>query len=234
MDFERFGTDGRGAVFYQSVPRLSDVARSQPQLVSLECSILAANGRALRAFTVTCALRLKDLQRVRVWDGNPRGGQHLARLRPANAQHSNRIAQVLNLDVVHDDVVVERREYLLNLAAVGVDHDRLTPVIHIKIAQDVSLRIQQKGMHTLPGCQVANVVRYHPVQPANAVAAGERNLGTIPEVIDPTVLAEPREFRVPIAEARRSRRAAILDDRLRAQSLTSCLQSRKPHTCIRL
>src|ERR1700756_247870 len=107
MDFERFGTDGRGAVFYQSVPRLSDVARSQPQLVSLECSILAAHRRALRAFTVTCALRLKYLQRVRVWDGNSCGGQHLARLRPANAQRRNRITQVLNLDAIHDAVVGE-------------------------------------------------------------------------------------------------------------------------------
>ena len=62
-------------------------------------------------------------------------------------------ADVRDLDVVHDDVLVEDGEDLLELRLVGIDEQRLSPIVGIQIAQDVSLRVEQKSVHAVPGAE---------------------------------------------------------------------------------
>src|SRR5215469_16735202 len=127
--------------------------------------------------------------------------------------------------------MVKGGEQLFRLAVIGIDHKRFTPVISVKIPQDVPLRIQQKGVRALSFSKVTNIVRNHPVQPAHSVSTGERNLGAIAEVVNAASTAQSSQLRLRILESRSRHRASILADNS-AQSLF--LQSSKSHTCIRL
>ena len=47
--------------------------------------------------------------------------------------------------------MIESRQNLLNLAAIRIDDDRLAAVVGVQIAQNAALRIEQKGIRTVPG-----------------------------------------------------------------------------------
>ena len=71
--------------------------------------------------------------------------------------------------------MVESGDNLLDLAAIRLDHERLARVIDDHVAKDAALRVKQESIHPASGGKIANVVGHHTVQPAHAVAAGERN-----------------------------------------------------------
>ena len=88
------------------------------------------------------------------------------------------VRDIRNLDVVHDDVLVEDGKDFLHLRLVGVNQQRLSPIVGVQIAQDMSLRIEQKSVYPVPGLEIADIVGDHAVQPARPVAASKRNLGS--------------------------------------------------------
>ena len=190
----------------QSIPELPHAGGRKPDLVRNLLSVFAAHQRALRALP-RHRLHLQSLHLSNRESGRR---QHVARFRPRNSQRRQLLAEIRDLNIVHDDVVVEGRENLLGLPAVGVHRDRLAAIVGIQIAQNVPLRIQQKRIHALAHGQVADIVGDHPIQPAHAVAAGQRNLRPEPEVIDAAPAAQRRKLRLRIAKARRRGRAAIL------------------------
>ena len=87
----------------------------------------------------------------------------------------------------------------------------------------------KKRIHAPIHAQVANIVGDHPIQPAHAVAASERDLRPKPQVINAAPVAQGLELRLRIAKARRRGRAAILAGAHRAQSLAMNLKCRLPH-----
>src|SRR5258708_9797877 len=97
--------------------------------------------------------------------------------------------------------MVEGRQKFLRLSAVGVNGNRLSAVVGIKTAQNVPLRIQQKGVHPLTNAQVADIVSDHAVEPSHPIPARKRNLGPEPEVVDATTAAQRRKLFLRIAKA---------------------------------
>ena len=71
--------------------------------------------------------------------------------------------------------------------------------------------------------QIANIVRDHAIQPAHAIAAGQRNLRPESKVVNPAAIPQGRELCLRIAEANGRACAAILADFRRAQAFTVSL-----------
>jgi len=76
----------------------------------------------------------------------------------------------------------DEREDALALPAFRIDHQRIAKVICVKIALNAPLCIEQKGIHAVIRGKIAHVVSDHAVQPANPVAARNRDLGATAEV----------------------------------------------------
>src|SRR5260370_17366162 len=98
--------------------------------------------------------------------------------------------------------MVEGGDGLLDLAAITLDNDRVALAVSVHVPKDAALRVEQEGIDAVTGCEVADVVRNHAVQPAHAVAAGERNPGAEAEVIDSAAAGESREFLLRIGKVR--------------------------------
>ncbi len=79
----------------------------------------------------------------------------------------------VDFHVVHDDVMVESSNDLLDLTAIGFHHQPLASVIDEHIAENAALRVEQESIDAASGGEIANVVRNHAIQPAHAVAAGQ-------------------------------------------------------------
>ena len=77
---------------------------------------------------------------------------------------------------------------------------RLSPIVGVQIAQDVSLRIEQESVHAVSRREIADIVGDHAVQPAHPVAAGERNLGAGAEFVNPSGRYQRLEFGADVAK----------------------------------
>ncbi len=113
-----------------------------------------------------------------------RCAQHELRLRPAQAERGEFVADVGDLNIVGDDVVIEQLQYFVSLPAFRIHQQRVSALEDVEVGLNVSLRVQQESIDAVARGKIANVVRDHAVQPADAVAAGHRDLGTPAQVIE--------------------------------------------------
>src|ERR1700730_2918398 len=117
---------------------------------------------------------------------HPKSGclQHFPRLRSRDSDGAPLVADVRYRYVVHDDVLVEDGEDLPYLRLIGVDEQRLSPIVGVQITQNMSLRVEQKSVHAAPRLEITDIVGDHAVQPAHAVAAGKGNFGAYAALVD--------------------------------------------------
>jgi hypothetical protein len=114
---------------------------------------------------------------------NPRRLQHIAHLWPCHPNRCQLCADVRNLYVIHDYVVIEGSKELSHLRLIRVDRQEFAAIICIQVAQNMSLRIQQESIYTMPNSEIANVIRDHPVQPPDPITAGNADLRAATQVV---------------------------------------------------
>src|SRR5271155_3432988 len=110
--------------------------------------------------------------------------QHSPRLWARHADAHQRGAYVCHLDIVGDDVLIKMSQDAFSLPAFGVDQQRFTEVMNVKIALDAPLRVEQKGINAVIRTKIAHVVSGHAIQPTNPVATTYTDLRSIAEVIE--------------------------------------------------
>src|ERR1700678_4092481 len=106
--------------------------------------------------------------------------------------------------------MIEGGDDFLGLAAVGFYGDGLAPVVGVHIAKDAALRVEQESIDAVAGGEIADVVGDHAVEPAGAVAAGERELGAEAQVVNSTSVLQGSKLRLRIGKARRGRSSAVI------------------------
>src|SRR5208337_504938 len=121
--------------------------------------------------------RVAYLTSLQLLDLNARIRQHVVRFRPSHSNRRQLIADVGYLDIIHDDVTIEDGGDRRRLCAVGGNQQIIAAIVGDQISLNASLRAEQKAVHAVPVSKIANVVRDHPVQPADAVFAGQHQLG---------------------------------------------------------
>src|SRR5436190_1996549 len=80
-----------------------------------------------------------------------------------------------SLNILHEYVTVKNLQDGLNLCTLSANQQRLAAIERIQVSLDLSLRIQNKRINTLPHGQITNVIRDHAIQPPHPVSSGQRN-----------------------------------------------------------
>ncbi len=145
--------------------------------------------------------RVDHLPGLELRNINPCIGQNLAGLRTGNANRAQLVADVLDLDVIHDDVALQQRGDLGRLLAIGRRQQIITAVVGNQIALIVSLRSQDEAVNSMVRRQIADVVGDHAIQPAHAISAAEDQLGLPAHVEHGAALKQGLELGRHIAEA---------------------------------
>ncbi len=86
------------------------------------------------------------------------------------------------------------RQDLFAQLRVRVDEHRIAHVVSIEVGLNVPLRVQQKTVNAVVRGKVSDIVRYHPIQPAYAIAAGEPDFGPRTQVVDSTAREQGAEL----------------------------------------
>ena len=95
---------------------------------------------------------------------------------PWTAMAGELVADVGDLDVVHDDEFIEDVFQTLGLPEFGIDKQVIAEVVNVEIALDAALRIQDEVVVAVILWEVANIIGDHAVGPADTVGAGEHDL----------------------------------------------------------
>src|ERR1039458_7133804 len=135
--------------------------------------------------------------------------QHELRLRSGQAERGEFVADVGDLNIVGDDVAIEELQYFVSLSAFRIYQQRVSTLEDVEVGLNAALRVEQERIDAVAGRKIANIVRDHAVQPADAVAAGHRDLGTPAQVIEPAARKQCLELGTSIAEVGRSSRAPV-------------------------
>src|SRR5262249_32586239 len=88
MHVQSLRSDCSGAVSHQGVPRLLHIFGRKPKLVVLVPGVVPTHDGALHTIAVTGAVRLENLQRLGIRNGNAGGSQNLPRFRPTHTEES--------------------------------------------------------------------------------------------------------------------------------------------------
>ena len=105
------------------------------------------------------------------------------------------VADVGDLDIVHDDVAVEDGGDGGRLLAIGGHQQIVAAIVGDQFALIASLGVQQKAVNAVIQRQIANVVGDHAVQPAHAVFAAEHQFGLPAQVEQAAALEQRAKFR---------------------------------------
>ena len=132
--------------------------------------------------------------------------------RPLNGDAGEFVADVGDLDVVHDDEFVEDVFQALGLPELGIDEQVVAEVVDIEIALDAALRIQDEVVIAVVLREVAHIVGDHAVSPADTVGAGEHDLRAPAEVVHASGEDEGMIFRPRIAKGACGLGTAVLGE----------------------
>src|SRR5664279_957806 len=205
IEFKGIAAGRHGAGQDQGVPDCIHVLRGKPDLESIHLRL-----RAAREGNPNSAPHSVDhLPEFELRDVQTGSRQNFARLRTCHANRGELVADVGNLDVVHDDVAIEDLSYRRLLLAVGGDQQVVAAVVGDQVSLDAPLGVKDEAVHTAPRRKVADVVRDHAIQPAYAVLSGQHQLGLPAHVEESATLQQRSKFSRGIAEVRGSFRAPM-------------------------
>src|ERR1022692_792204 len=173
IEFEGIAAPGREAGRDQRIPDCVHVLGSEPDLESIHLRL-----RATRDGNPNIAPHCVDhLPRFELRDVQTGRRQYLTRLRAGHANRAQLVADVGDLDIVHDDVPIEDLGDRRRLLAVGGDQQVIAAVVGNQVSLNAPLRAKHEAVHSMPRRQVADVVSDHAIQPAHAVLSGQHQLG---------------------------------------------------------
>ena len=89
------------------------------------------------------------------------------------------MVEIRNLYVIHDDVVLESRQHFFQLRLRGIDEQGIAAIERVEIAENMTLRVQEKRIETAAYGQIPDIVGNHAVQPAHAVATDQGDFGPV-------------------------------------------------------
>src|SRR5664279_4808309 len=205
IEFKGIAAGRHGAGQDQGVPDCIHVLRGKPDLESIHLRLRAArDGDANFA-----PYGVDHLPGFELRDVQTGSRQNFARLRACHANRGELVADVGNLDVVHDDVTIKYLGYRRLLLAVGGDQKVVAAVVGDQVSLDAPLGVKNEAVHTVPRRKVADIVRDHAVQPAHPILSGQHQLGLPAHVEESATLQQRPEFNRGIAQVRGSFRAPM-------------------------
>src|SRR5260370_34464343 len=145
-----------------------------------------------------------------VGNGNTGAFENRARFRSGQAEGGESSADVGDLHIVGDDEVIKQLQYFVSLPAFRIHQQRVAALEGVEVRLNAALRVQHKSIDAVAGGKIANVVGDHAVQPADAVAAGHRDLGAPTQVIEAASREQGLELGARIAEVGRVGHAGVL------------------------
>src|SRR5664279_2490030 len=225
IEFEGVAADGCGAGRDQGVPDCIHVLRGKPDLESIHLRLRAAR----EGNTNIAPYGVDHLPEFELRDVQTGSRQNFARLRACHANRGELVADVGDLDVVHDDVTIKYLGYRRLLLAVGGDQKVVAAVVGDQVSLDAPLSAKDEAVHPVPRRKVADIVRDHAVQPAHSILSGQHQLGLPAHVEEGATLQQRSKFSRGIAEVRGSFRAAI-HAQARAAGRKLLLKRRNAHT----
>src|SRR5580698_3472833 len=140
-----------------------------------------------------------ELQRFQLRKLKACATQHGTCFRACDRDGLHAIAEVRDLNVIHDDVAIEDGEKFFQFGVIGVESQGFAAIVGVHIAQNVALRIEQKGVNAPAYSQVPNIVGDHAIQPAQPVAASQCNFGAV-EIKKTAAGHQFRELRGHVSE----------------------------------
>ena len=145
-----------------------------------------------------------------IGNGDTGAFENVARFRPGQADRGQFVADVGDLNIVGDDVVIEQLQYFVALCALRIHQQRVAALKGVEVRLNAALRVQHISINAVAGGKIANVVRDHAVQPADAVAAGHRDFGAPTQVIEAATREQGLEFGTRIPEVGGGGHAGVL------------------------
>src|ERR1019366_5374626 len=133
-------------------------------------------------------------------NGDTGAFENRVRLGSGQAERGQFVADVGDLHIVGNDEVIKQLQYFVSLCALRIHQQRVAALKGVEVRLNTALRVQHKGIDAVAGGKIANVVRNHAVQPADAVAAGHRDLGAPTQVIETATREQALELGARIAE----------------------------------
>src|SRR5271157_3221294 len=173
--------------------------------------------------------RVDNLTWFKLGDCDTSFRQHFLCLRTKHPYCCQLVADVGNLDVIHDDVAIEDGDDGGRLRAVGRDQQIVAAIIGNEVSLNLPLCIEQKAVHAVPMSKIANVVGDHSVQPADAVFTGQHQLGLPIHVNRRATFEQRAEFSLGIAKRSGCLSTAIAPE-LRARRRKLLLNGGNTHT----
>ncbi len=95
------------------------------------------------------------------------------------------LANVCQLHIVHYDEVIEMAHQGRDLVETRIEQQIAGAPVYVAVALNAPLDAEQKAVISLSFGERLHCVRYHAVEPAQAVAAGNQNLAPPAQVADP-------------------------------------------------
>ena len=140
------------------------------------------------------------------------------RTRPGQRQGCPLPANVCQLHIVHYYEVIEMAHQGGDLVNTRIEQQIGGAAVDVAVALNASLDAEQKAVIPLSFGERLHRVRYHAIEPAQAVAAGNQNLPPPAQVADPGGVQKGIELpRETIKNARSERTAMQARQRLRSQ-----------------
>src|ERR1017187_308887 len=133
-------------------------------------------------------------------NGDTGAFENRVRFGSGQAERGQFVADVGDLYVVGDDEVIKQLQYFVSLCVLRIHQQRVAALKGVEVRLNAALRVQHKGINAVAGGKIANVVGDHTVQPADAVAAGHRDLGAPIQVIEAATREQGLELGASIAE----------------------------------
>ena len=127
---------------------------------------------------------IRKLQVCEIGNGDTGTFENLSRFGTGQPDCGEFIADVGELDIVGDDVVIEQLQYFFLLSAFRIHQQRVSTLENVEVRLNPALRVQQEGIDAVAGSKIANVVCGHAIEPADAVPAGHRDFGAPVQVVE--------------------------------------------------
>ena len=123
-----------------------------------------------------------------------------SRLRSGEPDRREFVADIGDLDVVHDDVAVKHLCDGRNLRAIAGNENVIAAIVGNKVSHDTTLGREQEVVDTVSDGKIADVIGDHAVEPADAVFASQYELGLPARVIEAATLQERVKLSRRVAE----------------------------------
>src|SRR5208282_3734661 len=91
-------------------------------------------------------LNVRELQVCEIRNGDTGAFENMARLGPGQTERGEFVADVGDLNIIGDDIVIEELQYFVSLPALRIHKQRVATLEDIDVRLNVPLCVQQEGV----------------------------------------------------------------------------------------